>query len=799
MPDAGQEKSEYSLTQHLANNLIDLYINLPSKNNYRRPATYTSRGYKTRRMAVDFAVPLITNVKIAKLLSEALVRKMSLDVAPVDFKTSHITYSFPALVNVQAFVPGLMKKSSCGFDAVTKASVGAGFTTVLVMPFGVDGAIVDDASLHAAWANAKGGAFCNYALSVSASPSNSTGLDEDLQAETKALFIPFNSLTDQNVNKVAAVAAHFASWPEEKPIITDARSTDLATILLLASLHNRSVHVTDVGSRDDILLIALSKAKELKVTCDVSIYSLFFNKEKYPASTHLPSVEDQDALWGNLAAIDIFSIGTAPYRLALDLGEEYAAESGLVEALPLLLTAVSQGRLNAQDIQIRLHDNPIRIFDLPEQAHSRVEVDMNRRNIFSKDGHYWSPLDGAPVVGGVHRVVLHDQTVYLDGTNLSKPMGRDLSSSSLKGPAGRPSVRTSSFASTARPVVLPDGPSTALTQRPVETQNLAIASLSLSSRDRSPARSWSLPPPHPAFHRRHILSVKQFSHRDIHHLFDIAHEMRLQVERNGVIDLLKGRILCSVFYEPSTRTSSSFETAMKRLGGEVVSITADQSSVMKGESLADTVRTLACYGDAIVLRHPAVGSAVNASKFSPIPIINAGDGIGEHPTQVSELQVVRREHALILLQALLDIFTIRSELGTVNGRTVTLLGDLLNGRTVHSLVTLLSFYTVRLNFVSPPSLAMPDSVVATARKAGIPIYQCNSVDEVLADTDVLYVTRVQQERFESEEEFQRVKKTYVVDHALLARAKQDMIVMHPLPRLGGKPMHNISSVCHNHN
>lgn len=636
MPDAGQEKSEYSLTQHLANNLIDLFINLPSKNNYRRPATYTSRGYKTRRMAVDFAVPLITNVKIAKLLSEALVRKMTLNVTPVDFKTSHITYSFPALVNVQAFVPGLMEKSPYGFDTVTKASVGAGFTTVLVMPFGVDGAIVDDASLHGARANAKGGAFCNYALSVSASPTNAAGLDEDLQAEAKALFIPFNGLTNQNINKVSVVAAHFASWPEEKPIITDARSTDLATILLLASLHNRSVHITDVGSRDDIVLIALSKAKELKVTCDVSIYSLFFNKEKYPVSTHLPSLEDQNALWSNLATIDIFSIGTAPYRLALDLGEEYAAESGLVEALPLLLTAVSQGRLTAEDIQTRLHDNPVRIFDLPEQAHSRVEVDMNRRNTFSKDGHHWSPLDGASVVGSLHRVVLHDQTVYLDGTNLSKPLGRDLSSSSPKGPSGRPPIRTSSFAASTRPTILTDGPSVAPAQRPVETQNLAIAPMSLSSRDRSPARSLTTPPPHPAFHRRHILSVKQFSHQDIHHLFDIAHEMRLQVERNGAIDLLKGRVLCSMFYEPSTRTSSSFEAAMKRLGGEVVSISADNSSVMKGESLADTVRTLACYGDAIVLRHPAVGSAINASKFSPVPVINAGDGVGEHPTQVSE-------------------------------------------------------------------------------------------------------------------------------------------------------------------
>jgi len=190
--------------------------------------------------------------------------------------------------------------------------------------------------------------------------------------------------------------------------------------------------------------------------------------------------------------------------------------------------------------------------------------------------------------------------------------------------------------------------------------------------------------------------------------------------------------------------------------------------VVKGESLPDTIRTLACYGDAIVLRHPDIGSAQLAAKFSSVPIINAGDGIGEHPTQ-----------------ALLDVYTIRSELGTVNGRTITLLGDLKNGRTVHSLVTLLCLYSVRLNFVAPPSLAMPPAVASAARKAGIPVTTCESLDEVLLQTDVLYVTRVQKERFESEQEWLRVKDAYRVDHAVLSRAKEDMIVMHPLPRLNG--------------
>ncbi|KAF8315801.1 uncharacterized protein EI90DRAFT_3159037 [Cantharellus anzutake] len=765
LPDSGShtQKSEYSLTQHLANNMIDLYINLPSKNNYRRPATYTSKGYRTRRMAVDFAVPLITNVKIAKLLAEALVRKMPLEVSPIDFKTSHTTFSLPGLINVQAFVPR-MKQGSRDFELMTKASVSAGFTTVQIMPFDVEASVTSGESLDVTRSNLKGAAYSNYALSIAASATNASTLDEELQEEAKALFIPFNGLSDQNISKVAAVAAHFAAWPKEKPIITDARATDLATILLLASLHNRSVHVADVGSKEDIQLIALSKERGLKVTCDVSVYSLFFTREQYPASTHLPTFADQQALWSHLSSIDVFAVGTAPYRLALDLGESSSARSGIEETLPLLLTAQSEGQLTLDDIRAKLHDNPLKIFELPEQPNSQVEVEINRRTTYLAQGPHWSPLQGVMVKGCVHRVVLQGQTVYLDGVNFANPLGRDVSGLQVM-PIQRAAGRASSFIATNRPSIQVDqlvSPTLASASRVTDVPQ----AFHLSTRDISPNRLVTLPPPHPAFHRRSILSVKQFSHLDIHQLFDLAHEMRLQVERNGVIDVLRGRILCNVFYEPSTRTSSSFESAMKRLGGEVVTVSADRSSVAKGESLADTIRTLACYGDAIVLRHPTLGAVSSAAKFSPVPIINAGDGVGEHPTQ-----------------ALLDIFTIRSELGTVNGKTITLLGDLKNGRTVHSLVTLLCFYSVRLNFVSPPELTMPDSVTSAARRASVSITETNSLNDVLSGTDVLYVTRVQQERFTDLLEWERVHKSYVVDHSVLARAKADMIVMHPLPRL----------------
>jgi aspartate carbamoyltransferase catalytic subunit len=274
---------------------------------------------------------------------------------------------------------------------------------------------------------------------------------------------------------------------------------------------------------------------------------------------------------------------------------------------------------------------------------------------------------------------------------------------------------------------------------------------------------------HAAWFGKDIISVKQFSRADLEYVFGVAHEMRGMVERVGTFDLLKGKILANLFYEPSTRTSSSFTAAMERLGGSVIPINeVKYSSVTKGESLSDTVRTLECYADVIVLRHPETGSAAIAAKAARKPVINAGDGTGEHPTQ-----------------ALLDTFTIFEELGAgqVDGMTVTMLGDLKYGRTVHSLARLLSLFKVRLNYVSPDILKMPKEVMDEVGAKGIPQAEFSTLEKVLPETDVLYVTRVQKERFEDPADYEKVKSAYVIDPEIMKAAKQEMIVMHPLPRV----------------
>jgi aspartate carbamoyltransferase len=270
------------------------------------------------------------------------------------------------------------------------------------------------------------------------------------------------------------------------------------------------------------------------------------------------------------------------------------------------------------------------------------------------------------------------------------------------------------------------------------------------------------------FYGKDILSVKQFSRQDLEYIFGVAHEMREMVLRVGTFDLLKGKILANLFYEPSTRTSSSFTSAMERLGGSLIPINeVHYSSVAKGESLPDTIRTLECYADVIVLRHPEVGASALAARYAQKPIINAGDGVGEHPTQ-----------------ALLDLFTIYEELGEVDGLIVTMLGDLKYGRTVHSLARLLSLYDVKINFVSPDILKIPSDIINEIEFKGTSQAEFIKLEPVLPETDVLYVTRVQKERFEDLTEYENVKSAFIITPETLKDAKERMIIMHPLPRVG---------------
>ncbi|KAJ4315168.1 Carbamoyl-phosphate synthase [Fusarium piperis] len=773
--------SEFSLTQHLAKNTIDLYINLPSNNKYRRPANYMSKGYQTRRMAVDYQIPLVTNVKNAKILIEAIARHFELEVSKRDYQTSHRTVVLPGLINIAAFVPGIVSPDSQDLQAVTKASISAGFSMIRVMPLGVDGAITDALTLSAAQQNSRRGGYCDYNFSVAATSDNADQISH-VTGEVGSLFIPFNHLSG-NISKVAAVTAHFDAWPTHKPIVTDAKLTDLASILLLASLHNRRIHVTSVTNRDDIKLIALSKEKGLQVTCDVSIYSLYLSRDDYPECERLPTSADQAALWEHMSTIDVFSIGSLPFRLATSLGRKTDPSMGIAEALPLLLTSVAEGRLTVDDIKARLYTNPMEIFELHEQVGTTIEAEIDRPYTVAA-GEFWSPFEGRCMRASVQRVTFQDTTVCLDGEVLPvSPQGKDMSAHiappmsppvkptlSISQTTESPQARRLSMLGGVKPLNRLRGvdagvgatlPSPARGAAPVDGLAPALHLQPLVSS--SLQQLLSQPS---AFKNTHVLSVKSYSRADLHLLFTVAQEMRLGVQREGVLNILRGRVLTTLFYEPSTRTSASFDAAMQRLGGRTIAVSTSHSSVQKGETLQDTLRTLACYGDAVVLRHPDESSVHAAERYSPVPVINGGNGSKEHPTQ-----------------AFLDLFTIREELGTVQGLTITFLGDLLYGRPVHSLVYLLRHYHVQVQLVAPKALALPTKVREQLVASGQLLCESETLTpEIMARSDVLYCTRVQRERFPSEEEYQRVKNSYRVDNASLKHAKSSMIVMHPLPR-----------------
>lgn len=266
------------------------------------------------------------------------------------------------------------------------------------------------------------------------------------------------------------------------------------------------------------------------------------------------------------------------------------------------------------------------------------------------------------------------------------------------------------------------------------------------------------------FKGRDIVSIEDFSREEINYILKVSQSMEPLASKGS--DMLKGKILATLFFEPSTRTRLSFETAMLKLGGSTIGFAeAEVASVRKGENLADTIRTVENYADVIALRHPLDGAAKLAAEFAKVPILNAGSGSEEHPTQ-----------------ALMDLYTIQKEKGKIDGLTIALVGDLRYGRTVHSLAYALAFYDIKLYLISPESLKMRKEVIHAVEKK-ISVVEGTNLEEVIPQVDVLYVTRIQKERFPDAAEYAKVKGTYKIDLELLKNAKKDLIILHPLPRV----------------
>jgi aspartate carbamoyltransferase catalytic subunit len=262
---------------------------------------------------------------------------------------------------------------------------------------------------------------------------------------------------------------------------------------------------------------------------------------------------------------------------------------------------------------------------------------------------------------------------------------------------------------------------------------------------------------------RHIISIGDFDRTEIDRLLDHAGQID---NKNYHENALQGKILAVLFFEPSTRTRMSFESAMARLGGTSLSVgSVEACSIAKGETLADTIRVVSGYADAIVIRHPKEGAARLAAEFATVPVINAGDGAGQHPSQT-----------------LLDLYTIRQSM-PIDGIDIALIGDLRYGRTAHSLAFALSMYNARLHTISPKGLELPVTLAAELMERGMEIIEHEAISDVIGDVDVLYMTRIQRERFPDSASYFNVSSNYRITPELLAQAKKHLIVLHPLPRV----------------
>ncbi|VEN47545.1 unnamed protein product [Callosobruchus maculatus] len=640
------------LAEFLSKKQFDLVINLPMRNaGARRVSSFMTHGYRTRRLAIDYSIPLVTDVKCTKLLVEAL---RLIGTTPPPMKTHTDCISSRRLLKLPGFIdahvhvrePGATHKED--FSSCTAAALAGGVTLICAMP-NTNPPIVDEESLILAKKCAKEGARCDYALFVGASSDNISTISE-FAADAAGLKMYLNeTFTTLRLKDMDVWTKHLANWPRMAPLCVHAERETLAAILLLASIQNRSIHVCHVARKEEILLIKAAKEKGLKVTCEVCPHHLFLSTndigrlgaKKSQVRPVLVSPEDQQALWDNIHVIDCFATDHAPHTL-----EEKTSEKappgfpGLETILPLLLNAVNEGRLTIDDLVNKFHKNPKRIFNLPYQQNTYVEVDLDEEWVipdampFSKAK--WTPFAGIKVKGCVHRVVLRGEIAYVEGQVLVQPgFGQNVREWEIRiNPVDSrpPSILALDRPASPHPPVddddgqtneifsklLSTGSKVHFGQEPyVETRLLSpvpprLRTESFSNAERKKTGSQlDITHPHHGLTGKHILSVDMFTKEQLNDIFNLAQTLRVYTAKDRPLDqLLRGKIMASIFYEVSTRTSCSFAAAMQRLGGRVIYMDETSSSVKKGETLEDSIAVMAGYSDVLVLRHPLPGSVM---------------------------------------------------------------------------------------------------------------------------------------------------------------------------------------------
>jgi carbamoyl-phosphate synthase / aspartate carbamoyltransferase / dihydroorotase len=751
------------ILDYIQQDKFGLVINISIPNKVRISKKKT-QGYYIRRYAIDYGVSVITNIKCVKLYVDSIIARyhQSTLIGDADLKTSYNRIKIPACIDMHVHVrePGDEHKET--WETCTQSALAGGIGMICAMPNTKPPCTNMDnwelTNKRASTTKTK----CDYMLFMGADGKN---WDQMAEMKDKVCGIKFylnETYSELTISDISVLRKYFIHCPDDMLMCFHAESNQLGTVLYLASIYKRRVHICHISLKAEIEMIKDAKEAGLSVTCEVTPHHLFLTAAKnkdllLTVKPNMNSQEDKDALWENMDIIDCIATDHAPHLLSEKQNTGCPGFAGLETALPLLLNAVSEGRLTIGDIVAKYHTNPKRILRLPNDylSDSYVEINLDKKytihndDIVSRAG--WTPFDGMKVHGSIENMCIAPRKMGGSGDDGNK----------------------SEYA-------------TNMTSKRISIDNTTTIELGMRLQDLSQDSESSIEPeldlnelnnsgsehggdPLGTLELSNVVDVNGFTRNDLRILFREANEIKQYIKKYGNMNTLKGKIVGLYFEEPSTRTYSSFVSAIQKLGGNVLPIDGNTSSSKKGESLLDTLKCLEIYCDLLIIRSKSTGLNNIVNQLS-IPVINAGDGIGEHPTQ-----------------ALLDVFTIREERGTVNNIVVSVVGDLKRGRTVHSLIKLLHNYEgISFNFVAQTGMELENEFLKQELDSRCISYNvCNNgLDEVIETTDVLYMTRIQHEKqLNTNMTTEPSSPTqHKLSQELLTNAKPTMVIMHPLPR-----------------
>lgn len=705
-------------------------------------------GYSIRTTAVKFNIPVVTNIKCSKLLINALVNEYDsyTQITDLDCMTSYNSIKMPMLMDIHTHFRDFDEHQSGDWKSESKASLIGGVSTVMVMP-NTKPPLDNYKNLVQYNELAECNSQVNYLLTILGTSrlANIPNIKEEMNQMAQLAIGMKLYLSDSHISNTLTNIHDWEKllsyWPSNRLVFIHVDNPIiLMGFLFIARKYPHHYHLCHLRTRQELEIISKAKINDnMQITCEVCPHHLFLNSDNkqwnQSVMPYLINKDDIQYLLDNLNQIDCFASDHAPHHTEGNYGI-----SSIESTMKLYGNAINSGIISLDILIEKMVTNPYNIIGLQPNMNTYMEVDFECSNqILPK----YSKGKNNPYLTWntnimIRRTVVNGVTVAIDEILVTDINGGNLL------------VDTKWYQ--------------------IDDYNYEISSIPLTPSISTVSDSYLEidiinKSPVVEFNDKDIISIKQFNRSQIRTLCIRAQKLEEEVKLKGKLDILNGKIITLAFLQPSTRTKLSFEAAIIKLGGSLMSLDPSNSSIMKGESLRDTIKTIETYSDGIILRSSEEGIVKSASQIATIPVINAGDGCGEHPTQ-----------------ALLDVYTIRQERGSINNRTITFMGDLKNGRTVHSLVRILAMYdNTRFYYLCDEALMLPIELQMELTQINPKLEQhyVKTLEEVLPKTDVLYVTRLQKE-YETEKLTNYYYPT--LTPSLLANAKKDLIIMHPLPR-----------------